>query len=383
MNEKPPTKPQKLHLLVQQYPNESEISEVEADKRGIPDAWIFDEEGWCILIESKVQATLDNKQISRHRRTAARRGFQTVIAVAIATGRHERTPIDAKIVEWKQIYSWLRQTSTKSLWAERVADYLDRIEAKLVNSQKGLEGTLTQFSGFRFDSDHPYNYLEGKRLLRLALTDFRDRSILEKNLGVNPEPRRSAITGSQEDEVWDFLSLSCAADARNFTKYPHLTPAIMSDAVEAMVTIPNAVSGEVRRKLISLGEDGFRSLVEEIVGNLRPLLNKTPAAQPLMRAVQRRYPSQRSKAIHDARIEFDLRTALPFDTTVKRKAPKTQYQWLSAVYGAFANKHGANYQIQVGVVFPYDRCPLIRTPDALNLMVESWLACKPLVDAMR
>ena len=382
VNPAPNTK--KLRLLSQQYPGGSEISEEEANNRGVPDAWIFSEDGWCVFIESKVQSSLSSEQIKRHRETAKRRGFRDAIALAIVTDRDRpaRVSADAKIVEWKQIYSWLRQHSSKSIWAGRVADYFDRVEAKLVNSQKNLEGTLTQFTGFRFDGDHPYTYLEGKRLLRLALADFRERPILKKLLGVNPAPRRPAITGSQEDEVWDFLSLSNAPDAGNFTKYPHLTPAIRKDSVEAMVTIPNAVTGAVRRKLIDLGEDGFRALIKEIVENLSSLLAKNPGAQPLMRAVQRRYPSQRSKAIRDARIEFDLRTALPYPAAIERKSPKVQHQWLSATYAAFSNKRGANYQVQVGVVFPYDRCPQIRTPEALRLMLDSWLACKPLIDAM-
>ena len=55
----PPCHPDKLAVLEQQYPGEEEPGEEELERRGIPDEWIFDGEGWCVFIES----------------TAERRGF--------------------------------------------------------------------------------------------------------------------------------------------------------------------------------------------------------------------------------------------------------------------------------------------------------------------
>ncbi len=44
-----------LSVLVQQLPETPPVSEEEAERRGIPDGWIYSvEEEWCILIESKV-----------------------------------------------------------------------------------------------------------------------------------------------------------------------------------------------------------------------------------------------------------------------------------------------------------------------------------------
>jgi hypothetical protein len=65
---KPPCQPDKLTVLEQQYPGEEEPSEEELERRGIPDGWIFDSEGWCVFIESKVIAKLGADQINRHRR---------------------------------------------------------------------------------------------------------------------------------------------------------------------------------------------------------------------------------------------------------------------------------------------------------------------------
>src|ERR1700682_3739058 len=49
---KSPLDSRKLSVLEQQYPGEEEPSEDELDRRGIPDGWIFDDEGWCVFIES-------------------------------------------------------------------------------------------------------------------------------------------------------------------------------------------------------------------------------------------------------------------------------------------------------------------------------------------
>ena len=60
---------------------------------------------------------------------------------------------------------------------------------------------------------------------------------------------------------------------------------------------------------------------------------------------------------------MNLRTSVPCSG-----GPKVQPRWLEAAYAAFVNKAGSNYQIQMGVLFPY---------------AEAWLACKPLVDLAR
>ena len=89
---RPPTEPHKLSVLEQQYPGEEEPSEDELERRGIPDGWIYDNEGWCVLIESKVIAKLTADQIYRHRRTAERRGFESIVVVAITPHKPTALP---------------------------------------------------------------------------------------------------------------------------------------------------------------------------------------------------------------------------------------------------------------------------------------------------
>jgi hypothetical protein len=374
-----PVSPTKLLVLEQQYPEEEEPSEEELERRGIPDGWIYDDSGWCVFIETKVMAKLTADQIRRHWRTAERRGFERITAVAITPRIPSSLPPNTVLFEWRTVYAWLRRHRSTSVWAARAADYLEIAEAKLVGTQQFVEGTLTQFSGFPFGYDHPFTYLEGKRVLSLALGDLRTNRELRDGLGINPKaPGRPAITGKQGDAVWDFLSLSTASEAENFTKYPHLTLGIVASAVEAMVTVPNSVNGTMRRNLISLGERGFEDLTRDVLGHMKPLLRAHKGATPWFRGVQRRYPSQRATPFLDARIDFDLRTAVKGGGP-----PKAQPRWLSAAYGSFADKKGTNYQIQMGVIFRYERCPELRQEDAIDLIAGSWLACKPLVELAR
>ena len=234
---KPPVAPRSLTVLEQQYPGEEEPSEEELDRRGIPDGWIFDEKGWCVFIESKVIGKLTGEQIRRHRRTAERRGFEHVTAVAITPHLPSSLPTETVLLEWRKVYVWLCRHSARSIWAARTAEYLEIAEAKLIDAEQFVEGALTQFSGFPFGHDHPFTYLEGKRLLGLALGELRTSRDLRNRLGMNSKALgRPAITGRQGDAVWDFLSLAATTKVGNFTKNPHLTLTISSQAVEAMVT---------------------------------------------------------------------------------------------------------------------------------------------------
>ena len=376
---KPPCQPDKLTVLEQQYPDEEEPSEEELERRGIPDGWIFDNEGWCVFIESKVIAKLGSDQIIRHRRTAGLQGFDRVTAVAIAPRLPSTLPVDTVLLEWRNVYAWLRRYTSISAWAARTAEYLEIAEAKLIDSEQFVEGTLTMFSGFPFGRDHPFTYLEGKRVLKLAMGELRQRRDLRVQLKMNPKaPGRPAITGRQSDAVWDFLSLTSSSEAESFTKYPHLTLGVVAQQVEAMVTVPDAVNSTMRRNLIKLDEDGFQRLAGRVVKNLKPLLDSHPGATPWCRGVQRRYPSQKAIPYIDARIDFDLRTAVP-----QSGALKVQPRWLSAAYNSFVHKEGSNYQMQMGVLFRYDRCSELWNANALDLVAEAWLACKPLVDLAR
>lgn len=193
----PQTNVRELTVFEQQFPGQPEPQEDELDRLGIPDGWICDKNGWCVFIESKIFGkTLSTGQITSHRRTSTNRGFSDIIAVAIVVTRPTKIPQDTVVLEWTLVYKWLKRHSSRSSWAAHAAEYLEIAEAKLVDSEQFKDGSLTTFSGFPFGNDKPYTYLEGKRLLSLAMRDLRSNRELVKKLSVQlADKGRKAIRG--------------------------------------------------------------------------------------------------------------------------------------------------------------------------------------------
>ncbi len=72
-------KKSKLLVLEQSLPGEPpDLSEQEAEERGLPDGCIADGDEWALLIESKFAAQPTQDQLRRHVRTARRRGIKDV-----------------------------------------------------------------------------------------------------------------------------------------------------------------------------------------------------------------------------------------------------------------------------------------------------------------
>ena len=257
---------------------------------------------------------------------------------------------------------------------------MEILEADLIEQHYLKEGALTSFSGVPFGSEEPYSYFEAKRLLKLMMDELRGSRRLRGELGVDlNSPGRGAISGRYGTAVWDFLRLQAARGAPLFTKYPHLTMAIEHDRVLAMITVPDGVKTEFRRGLIDLGQDGFVQLMEKIDRNILAALRGDGGAAPMIITVQRRYPTQRSSAIVDAKVEFDLRTA--FQHPRGSTPVKMQPQWLLATYDAIAKKR-SNLQFAIGAAFPYERSSSVKDRSLIERVSEVWIACKPLINAM-
>lgn len=82
---------------------------------------------------------------------------------------------------------------------------------------------MTTFTGFSFGDKNPYNYCDGKLVLKLAMDELRNRHDLQDCLGMIRASGRKAIRGSKANEVWDFLSLSTVKEGKKSTNNPHLT----------------------------------------------------------------------------------------------------------------------------------------------------------------
>lgn len=361
-----------LSITVQSFPGTAELPESDLESAGIPDAWITDDQGWCIVVENKVQSSVSTAQLRNHISTALRRGFENP-GLLLLTIKNAPPDISSNVavVNWKDIYQWLCTQSASSNWARRTKDFLEIIEAKEAARGGLTEGTLTSFTGFDFGKEG-YSYLQAKRLIRLAITDLKSRSALMRALQIDPElPGRGAITGSGGGPVWDCLRIS----PEDFTRSPHYTLGIEHDCVSAMITVPNQLQTTSRRNMREAGRDHFISLLKEISDRLAPAMDKYPGMVPRGRVFQRRYPSQRSQPFLDAELSFDLRTA------IKSDGPKLQPQWAEALFDSFNSRH-ANIQFQVGVLLPYKSCKVVATPQSLDAISDGWVACKPLVDLL-
>ncbi|HVO81306.1 MAG TPA: hypothetical protein VMT28_11275 [Terriglobales bacterium] len=371
-----------LFVVEQTLPGQEEpVQEDETRRRGLPDGWIYGEENWCLLIESKIQSPLRRDQLDRHRVTALKRGFEQILLLALVPNPSEEVDLGNSVIlrKWTDLYLWMSQ-QTESEWAGRLTSYMQVLEQKLVLQNYLREGTLTVFDGIRFGKDNPYSYIEAKRLLRLALDELRKRGDLQEQLRMDSVGEgRPAITGRESTRIWDFLRLEQARGIKNFTEFPHLTLSIHDDQLIAAVTVPNGIRREFRRNLLAGGHDQFYPLFEALLGNLTKALKGIAGAVPWVEVLQRRYPSQRSEPIIDAKLQFDLRTAFHGDQSASENLVKHQEQWLGATYEALS-KRNSNLQVAVGAVFPFDRCPDVRKPEILNHVANVWLACKPLID---
>jgi hypothetical protein len=369
-----------LEIIEQRIPGELDVSEDEAERRGLPDAWIHDNESWCLLIESKVAASLNNDQLRRHHRTAERCGFEdiTVLAIDVSPPK-QKLPNGVIYRKWSDIYQWFVDHSSGSDWARRMSQYLEVAESKLSEDGYLKEGTLTVFSGIPFDDKEPYTYHEAKRVLKLAMEELRARKDLVLGIGMKPKGTgRGAITGRAGEGVWDFLRLKGSDNNDPFTKYPHLTFVIGRQRIFVALIMPHSMPSTYRRNIVDLGYDDFVDYMSRVNKNLEKALRKSGGAKPWVEVVQRRYKSQRAKPILDAQIGFDLRTAFP-DT--KGNPVKQQPQWLRAAYDGLANKR-SNLQIAIGAIYPYTTCRVVKSRSILDHIANTWLSTKPILDAM-
>ena len=365
-----------IEVLEQQVPGEP-ISVLDDDTpTGLPDLWLHDSQQWSLLVESKVAARVDARQLHRHLSTARRRGFahSSLLVLAPAVPAHRLAHVVYRT--WPALYRWLRRQANRSEWAECMADYMEAAEARMSKKEYLDDKTLTGFYGIPFDSDHPYNYFRAKSTLQLALYELRRRPDL-RELGINPSALgRPAITGREGTSVWNFLRLREASDRQAFTSYPHLTLSIQSQRFLVSAVLPNAVPATMRRNLSGPGFDEFVALVAQVEAGVSRSIRRIRGAFPAMEVVQRHYSSQRANPLVDATLEFDLRTAVGSGNSAVRNQP----QWLKAVHEALCEKR-SNLQVSIGAMLPYGD-PQLRSKQVLEVIAGVWVACKPWIDTI-
>jgi hypothetical protein len=342
------------------------------EEKGLPDAFISKGNQWAVIIESKVQSDYCLDQLRRHRKTAVRFGFDNPQLILITVNSVKRCIHGVISLQWNHIFKWLSKQTTWSTWARIIADYMQVFESKMLADEYSFEGTITMFSGFQFNKEQPYTYLQGKRIIKLLGEDFRKNRILLLQLMIDPDGKgRGAIKQGKDGSVWDFIPLQVAKNANSFVSYPHLTMAIRPDEVLAAITIPNAIHGGFRSKLKRVGFAGFQCMCADVEKNLRKVLKKSAGSVAMLYLHQRHYNSQSSPAETHARLDVDLRTA------VKGSCFKYQPMWLESIYNILIQKR-TNIQLGAELIFPYT-CPLIKSEKAADLMVEAWVGMVPLL----
>jgi hypothetical protein len=360
-----------LLITEQGLPGDPPEVEEEAERKGLPDIVIHDGDTWCLLIESKIQARLSDNQLTRHERTLRRRGFEQIDRLVLTKSAAQ--PTKSIAATWSAVYEWLGTQPARGEWSARLRAYLRAAEVRLAREEYLTEGTLTMFDGFQFSEDNPYTYGEGKRLLKLAMSELRKNRDL-KRLGMDPTAKgRGAITGRRATAVWDFLALTDRPQKALFTGWPHLTLAVHADHLEVAVTVPNGVDRGVRRRLAELGANGLAGMNQRILKRGRKLVRRGAWIQA--QALQRHYPSQRSHGITDARLIFKL------DTTSGAGPVKRQFEW-TELFSRLVRAKRANIQFQYMVIFPWDFRGL-GTRHSLQLIVDGWTALAPLLDVAR
>ncbi len=360
----------KIQIVEQQVPGES-VSGNESESKGLPDACFYDDNRWAVLLESKVQAGISLNQLERHTKTAKRYGYENSAVVLVSVDQPNKSlPSFALSMEWREVYGWFNKQASNS--ARMFVEYMRVFESQMIAKKYNIRGTITMFDGLHFHKE-PYSYREGKRLIRLFRSELQKHPSLHNTLGIDTKRKgRTAITGSGQESVWDFLSLKNAHDAK-LTNHPHLTIDLTREYASAAISVPNGVKGGFRSKLKESGPEGFQELILKIEKRLRPIIKQT-GAQPMINVHQRHFKSQRSTPVTDARLIADLRTFVPLLGSKVKYQPK----WLNAIYEVLCHKR-SNIHLGVEVRFPYDG-KAIASHKIVDLYAKAWIGMSPLLD---
>jgi hypothetical protein len=373
-----PPRGETLHLVEQRLPGETDDrpETSESDTRRLPDAWIYTDSGWALLIESKIAAPIDAAQLRGHLAIAERRGFTDVRLLVLSPNALARAlPDRCQHRLWRDLYAWACAETPRSPWATHLTRYMPVAEQRMVTDQYLQEGTLTTFTGIPFGAEVPYTYLEAKRLLRLLMADVQADSALDVLDVDRARGGRTAITGSAQTSVWDYLPFRFADAHEGFTRYPHLTLSIQRDRAVAQLILPDKLDGAMRRLLVSGGYEAFKAAVGRYLEQGRALSKRDAGAVPFVEVLQRHYLTRQLSTL-DAHMQFDPRTAFSGYGSIKR-----QEEWLRSAYAVFADKR-SNLQIGIGAAFRYGASTTVSTPAFARSVVAAWCATASILDLL-
>ena len=225
---------------------------------GLPDMIIFDEEGWCVIIESKVMSPICDDQIKRHYTTLKRRGFSDLHCVVIAVEIDPELSKNFLGCTWSKVYGWVYKHSKESFWAKELKDFFEILERNMTDEGYLTMGTITDFIGIPFTEQNPYSYIEGKRILKLMMDRLKQRKKFDPTLDIDYEGNcRSAIT--KQSVVWDILPFKIS-DKDKFVEAPHFTFGLTEENLQVMLTFPD----KLNKSTLSLSNDVVDALVNMV-----------------------------------------------------------------------------------------------------------------------
>ena len=349
-------------------------------KKGLPDGVIYNDEK-CLIIECKINLELTEDQLIRHEKTVKRKGFDHTFGLTITKDPISNINLKNWIhITWKEIYNWAYVEKSKSSWSNKLLDYLNVAENKMVEDEYLTEGSITEFNGIHFDKDNEYTYLEGKRLLKLLMKKIKSHKNLKSELLLDIDAKQKRAI-RDERALWDYLTFTTMTKKASFTSQPHGTIALWNDRAGAFITIPNGMSGDFKKKIKKLKFKDFEEVVYNIAKNYFDNFGNNPGFRPSIASYQRRWLTQTSKPFFDGEINFDIRTAFKeFASTLKPEL-KVQKEWLKIIYEFIQNKN-SNMQIGFGTEFYFTKHNMINNKNADQIIAKSLLSLKPLVDVL-
>ena len=366
-----------LKIDQQTLPGTKSLQLSDDKKKGLPDGVIYNDEK-CLIIECKINDTLTEDQLNRHERTVKRKGFDNTFGLTITKDNISNINLKNWIhITWKQVYGWAYEEKSKSNWSNKLLDYLNVAENKMVEDEYLTEGSITEFNGIHFDNENEYSHLEAKRLLKLLMNKIKKNKTLARELNINLSGKsRGGI--KKEIVLWDYLTFNYNSKVLSFTDEPHLTIAMGQQYVEGHLTIPHRIKGETKKNFYKLTWKEFNEIIYKIALNFKKFFGNSEGFMPHLYTSQRRYPSQSSPSIQDAVLDIDIRTAFADLSSELKPTQKKQTEWLKAVFEINQNKK-SNIQFGIGGKFYFNKHTIVNNKDADQVLINAFLACKPLI----
>lgn len=214
-----------------------------------------------------------------------------------------------------------------------------------------------EFSGFSPATGH-------QEQVDRAMALLGRRPDLEDGLRIKPDPARKLRKGG-----WSVFGFR--GSRGGFNESPHLLLHVADTDVCARVILPNKARGGLWTKLRS---QGLAHLMSQVSREMAPAMASCPGMEPRLILKQRHWRTRSGPSFQDAYLDVDLRTIRGDPASGVKK----QSEWMEAAQQVVANKD-SNLELQVGATFPYDRCPAIQTPDALDHVASAWIGCHPFI----